>query len=74
MVIGLLAIAAIPSTIGTCQAVSQKNKQEAEAKRAAKFNLKATITRHGRMKESYVILQDGKVCLASLSNTGLSNL
>lgn len=61
MVIGLLAIAAIPSTIGICQGVSQQKRQVAEAKKAAKFNLKTTIVRQGRARESYIILKDGKV-------------
>ncbi|KAK7456748.1 hypothetical protein Landi51_02024 [Colletotrichum acutatum] len=51
MVIGLLAIAAIPTVIGTGQAVSAQKKQNAAAKEQAKFSLTATMTLDGKQEE-----------------------
>lgn len=64
MVLGLLAIAAIPSTIGTCQGISQQKRLAAEAKRTAKFNLVCSFPRKGKgpsVDDVFVILKDGKV-------------
>ncbi|KAF9873337.1 hypothetical protein CkaCkLH20_09150 [Colletotrichum karsti] len=56
MVIGLLAIAAIPTVIGTGQAVSAQKKQNAAAKEQAKFSLTATMTIDGKREEAPCVL------------------
>jgi hypothetical protein len=67
MVLGLLFIGAIPTTIGTCEAVSAQKRQLNEAKRSAKFNLvavcnsKASRRRRAQVDGKYVVLRNGKV-------------
>lgn len=58
MVIGLLAIAAIPTVIGVGQAVSAQKKQDAAAKEQAKFRLTAVLPDG---QEAYCVLVDDKV-------------
>ncbi|KAF3801863.1 hypothetical protein GCG54_00015085, partial [Colletotrichum gloeosporioides] len=60
MVIGLLTIAAIPTVIGTGQAVSAQKKQNAAAKEQAKFSLTATMTIDGKREEAPCVLVDNK--------------
>ena len=68
MVIGLLTIAAIPTTIGVGQAVSAQKKQNAAAKEKAKFYLTATLAIDGGPPtEAWVVLVDNQVNLSSLS-------
>ena len=62
MVIGLLTIAAIPTTIGVGQAVSAQKKQNAAAKEKAKFHLTATLSIDGGPPtEAWVVLVDNQV-------------
>ncbi|KAH9232337.1 hypothetical protein K456DRAFT_54131 [Colletotrichum gloeosporioides 23] len=61
MVIGLLTIAAIPTVIGTGQAVSAQKKQNAAAKEQAKFSLTATMTIDGKREEAPCVLVDNKL-------------
>ncbi|KAF6816393.1 hypothetical protein CSOJ01_03016 [Colletotrichum sojae] len=60
MVIGLLAIAAIPTVIGTGQAVSAQKRQNAQAKEQAKFSLTAAMTIDGKREEAQCVLVEGK--------------
>ncbi|KAK2739356.1 hypothetical protein CKAH01_07306 [Colletotrichum kahawae] len=60
MVIGLLTIAAIPTVIGTGQAVSAQKRQNAAAKEQAKFSLTATMTIDGKREEAPCVLVDNK--------------
>ncbi|GKT93975.1 hypothetical protein Ct61P_11825 [Colletotrichum tofieldiae] len=60
MVIGLLAIAAIPTVIGTGQAVSAQKKQNAAAKEQAKFSLTTVLDIDGKEEECPVVLVDNK--------------
>ncbi|TEA16119.1 hypothetical protein C8034_v001051 [Colletotrichum sidae] len=60
MVIGLLAIAAIPTVIGTGQAVSAQKKQNAASKEQAKFSLTATMTVDGKREEAPCVLVENK--------------
>lgn len=75
MVLSLLFIGAIPTTIGTCEAISAQKKEANEAKRSAKFNLVATCDSgvRGRLREQvngkFVVLRNGKV--GSISNPKL---
>ncbi|KAK1449131.1 hypothetical protein CMEL01_08446 [Colletotrichum melonis] len=64
MVIGLLAIAAIPTVIGTGQAVSAQKKQNAAAKEQAKFSLTATMTIDGKQEECPCIVVDNKIWIS----------
>ena len=61
-VIGLLAITAIPTTIGVSQAVSAQKKQDAAAKEQAKFKLTAVLPDG---QESFCVLSDGKASTSS---------
>ncbi|KAK1975639.1 hypothetical protein LZ30DRAFT_605157 [Colletotrichum cereale] len=61
MVIGLLAIAAIPTVIGTGQAVSAQKKQDATAKEQAKFSLTTVLDIDGKEEECPVVLVDNKL-------------
>lgn len=68
MVLGLLAIAAIPTTIGVAEGVSQQRKQNEEdddAARMAKFHIDVSCdTKSRRAKDvngKRVVLRDGKV-------------
>ncbi|KAH0537748.1 hypothetical protein FGG08_005496 [Glutinoglossum americanum] len=68
MVLGLLTIASIPTLVGTCEAVSEQKKQNAEAKRSEKFNLAAACdVSHRQVEEQvdgrFVVLRDGKLYL-----------
>ncbi|KAI8285219.1 hypothetical protein K4K60_001362 [Colletotrichum sp. SAR11_57] len=69
MVIGLLTIAAIPTVIGTGQAVSAQKKQNAAAKEQAKFSLTATMTIDGKQEEAPCVLVDNKASLSSFFAT-----
>lgn len=69
MVIGLLTIAAIPTVIGTGQAVSAQKKQNAAAKEQAKFSLTATMTIDGKREEAPCVLVDNKASLFSFFAT-----
>ncbi|KAF4826791.1 hypothetical protein CGCTS75_v008775 [Colletotrichum tropicale] len=69
MVIGLLTIAAIPTVIGTGQAVSAQKKQNAAAKEQAKFSLTATMAIDGKREEAPCVLVDNKASLSSLFAT-----
>lgn len=69
MVIGLLTIAAIPTVIGTGQAVSAQKKQNAAAKEQAKFSLTATMTIDGKREEAPCVLVDNKASLSSFFAT-----
>ncbi|KAK0621619.1 hypothetical protein B0T17DRAFT_493422 [Bombardia bombarda] len=61
MVIGLLVIAAIPTTIGVCEALSAQKKADAAAKEKAKFHLTVTVSLDGkRPVECWCILKDGR--------------
>ncbi|OLN97856.1 hypothetical protein CCHL11_02558 [Colletotrichum chlorophyti] len=61
MVIGLLAIAAIPTVIGTGQAVSAQKKQNAAQKEQAKFSLTANLTVDGKQEECPCVLVENKL-------------
>ncbi|GKT49540.1 uncharacterized protein ColSpa_09721 [Colletotrichum spaethianum] len=61
MVIGLLAIAAIPTVIGTGQAVSAQKKQNAAAKEQAKFSLTTVLDIDGKEEECPIVLVDNKL-------------
>ncbi|KAK2000762.1 hypothetical protein LX36DRAFT_404966 [Colletotrichum falcatum] len=61
MVIGLLAIASIPTVIGTGQAVSAQKKQNAAAKEQAKFSLTTVLDVDGKEEECPVVLVDNKL-------------
>lgn len=63
MVIGLLAIAAIPTVTGVGQAISAQKKQNAAAKEQEKFRLSAILEVDGSYREAcFCVLKDGKVC------------
>lgn len=70
MVISLL-IPAIPTTIGTCEAISVQKQKILEAKLCAKFNLVAHVRDKGAIDQrklseldgSHVVLFNGKVRL-----------
>ena len=66
MVIGLLAVTAIPTVIGVGQAVSAQNKANAAQKEKAKFNIAASIkTKSGVQRDIGIgVLTDGKVMCA----------
>lgn len=60
--IGLLAIGAIPTTIGVGQAISAQKKQNAAQKEQAKFHLTAKLSLGGRPPmEAMIVLKDNKV-------------
>jgi hypothetical protein len=65
MVLTLLTIGAIPTVIGTSEAVNAKNKQELEEKKSAKFHLLAECCaksrRRGEINNRAVVLRDHKV-------------
>ncbi|OAA64366.1 hypothetical protein SPI_03013 [Niveomyces insectorum RCEF 264] len=62
MVIGLLAIAGIPTTIGVCEALSAQKKQDAAQKEKAKFHLTAELSIDGGSSvECFIVLKDGKL-------------
>ncbi|KLU85218.1 hypothetical protein MAPG_04248 [Magnaporthiopsis poae ATCC 64411] len=60
--IGLLAIGAIPTTIGVGQAISAQKKQNAAQKEQAKFHLTAKLSLGGRPPmEAMIVLKDNKL-------------
>jgi hypothetical protein len=62
MVIGLLAIAAIPTVTGVCQAVSAQKQMNAQNKEQVKFNLTAMIEMGGEFREGcFCVLADDRV-------------
>ena len=62
MVIGLLAIAAIPTVTGVGQAVSAQKRQNAASKEQEKFHLTAMLPMEGELREAaFIVLVDGKV-------------
>lgn len=62
MVIGLLAIAAIPTVTGVGQGISVQKKQNAAAKEQEKFHLTAMMPMDGELREAaFCVLLDGKV-------------
>ena len=64
MAIGLLAVAAIPSTIGVCQALSAQKKQNANQKEKVKFMATAELSIDGEPAvECPIVLINGKVSL-----------
>ncbi|KZF22011.1 hypothetical protein L228DRAFT_268511 [Xylona heveae TC161] len=72
MVLGLLTIAAIPTTIGVCEGVAQQreqNKQDEQESRLDKFHLDVFCdARSNRAKEihgRHLVLKNGKVYVAS---------
>ncbi|ERS95233.1 uncharacterized protein SPSK_06623 [Sporothrix schenckii 1099-18] len=64
MVIGLLTIAAIPSTIGVCEALSAQKKQNAADKEKAKFTATAALSLAGEPPaDAPVVLIGGRLFL-----------
>jgi hypothetical protein len=64
-IVGLLAVASIPTTIGVCEALSAQKKANAAAKEKAKFYITATLSLDGEsFEECYCILKDGRVSLS----------
>ncbi|KAL1893542.1 hypothetical protein Sste5346_006372 [Sporothrix stenoceras] len=64
MVIGLLTIAAIPSTIGVCEAMSAQKKQNEADKEKAKFKATADLSLAGEPpQEAVVVLIGGRLFL-----------
>lgn len=65
MVLGLLALAAIPTTIGTTEAINQKKRVDREAKRDAKFTLDVYCDAKSRKRTQVhgknIVLKDSKV-------------
>ena len=63
MVIGLLAIAAIPTVIGVGQAVSAQKKANASSKEQEKFNVVAMMpTKGDELREAgFCVLKDDQV-------------
>jgi hypothetical protein len=66
MVIGLLAITAIPTVTGVGQAVSAQKKANAANKEKEKFHLTAVVQDGEEEDDDYetdfCVLKDGKVC------------
>lgn len=70
MVIGMLVVAAIPTTIGVCEALSAQKKADAGQKEKAKFHLTATVALDGRgAVECPCILKDGNVSASERTST-----
>lgn len=69
MVIGLLAITAIPTVTGVGQAVSAQKKANAANKEKEKFHLTAVVQDGEEESDDYetdfCVLKDGKVCYAT---------
>ncbi|KAI9780717.1 MAG: hypothetical protein M1816_002766 [Peltula sp. TS41687] len=65
MVLGLLSLAAIPTAIGTAEAVSHKNKVEQDAKRDARFAIDvfcdAQSRKRSQVHRKTIILKDSKM-------------
>ena len=71
MVIGLLAITAIPTVTGVGQAISAQKKQNAAAKEQVKFHMEAMMLddASGQWKDvASVVLADQKVVPSHLLN------
>ena len=66
MVLGLLAIAAIPATIGTTEAINQRRRRDRESKRDARFALDVYCESPSRKRDQVhgktVVFRDNKVC------------
>jgi len=72
MVIGLLAIAAIPTVTGVAQAVSAQQRQQEACKSQLKFMLTAMLPVEGELREAaFCVLVDGQV--SSLSSLLLAS-
>lgn len=69
MVIGLLAITAIPTVVGVGQALSAQKKQNEAAKEKVKFGLGISMTINGKEEEAIGVLTDGKVRRAHSNHT-----
>lgn len=73
MVIGLLAITAIPTVTGVGQAVSAQKKQNAANKEKEKFHLTAVVQDGEEEEDDYetdfCVLKDGKVCPKTTKTT-----
>ncbi|KAI9798200.1 MAG: hypothetical protein M1833_004949 [Piccolia ochrophora] len=67
MVLGLLALAAMPTTIGTAQAVSENNKKERQEKRTEECHLTVFCETESRKRDQVhgkcVVLRDNKLHL-----------
>ncbi|KAI6778964.1 uncharacterized protein J7T54_002606 [Emericellopsis cladophorae] len=64
MVIGLLAIAAIPTVTGVAQAVSAQQRQQESCKQQLKFMLTAMLPVEGELREAaFCVLVDGQLYL-----------
>lgn len=62
MVIGLLAVAAIPTITGVGNAISAQKRQNASSKEQEKFQLTAMLPIEGELREAaFCVLVDGKV-------------
>jgi hypothetical protein len=62
MVIGLLAVTAIPTVTGVGQAISAQKRQNAAQKETSKFHLTAMMESNGELREvGFCVLTDGKV-------------
>lgn len=65
MVLGLLSLAAIPTAIGTAEAISQKKKVDLDVKRDAKFTIdvycEAKSRKRSQLHGKTIILKDDKV-------------
>jgi len=72
MVIGLLTIAAIPTTVGVCQALSAQKKANNAEKEKAKFNLTTTVSLDGgdRFEECWCVLGAGRVSVSHILQQG----
>ncbi len=67
MVLGLLTIAAIPTTVGVCEALSAQKKQNAAQKEKARFHAIAELpVGSGPPVECSVVLAGGEVSVLSL--------
>ncbi len=64
MVLGLLTLAAIPTTIGTVEAINQNKRAKREAKRDAKFALDVYCDSASRKRQQVhgksIVLKDNK--------------
>ena len=68
MALGLLIIAAIPTTVGVCEALSQQKKVNNSEKEKAKFHLTTNVTLDdGRQVECWCVLKEGKVSMLRIA-------
>lgn len=71
MVVGLLVVAAIPTTVGVCQALSAQKKADNAEKEKAKFNLTATVSLDGdEFTECWCVLGAGRVSVSTSQQAG----